>query len=458
MKLSEFLKFLNINKGEDEKTSKKIIRNTIWIYAGFIFNSLIGVAILPFILHRLGNDAYGVFAIVGVVITYVSLLEFGIGTSLAKFIAEYNAKNEYEKINKTISTALILYLILGVAGCSIILIFTDYFVTSVFNIPDNLIDVSRTVFAISAVTFLFSLVFGVFGNIIIGLQRLDILTKAQVAMRVFSSAAVISILFLGYGLLEFVIVSSLFVVIGIIINTIIAKRLMQQLSLIPKHFDLKYVYIITSFSFGIFITNIAANFAFHIDKLIIGIFLPVEYVTIYVVGSTLALFIHRVPSNIVSVIIPAASELDAKNRGDAIKELVLKGTKFAVALSTPLFIVLFVFAHPIMNFWMGEGFETSAYILQILSIGFFINTLTHAIVPVLVGIGKIRIYTILSILYMILNVGLSVPLILKLGVSGAAIGTSISISIWSLASLVYGMYLFKISPMEFIKRIIKIKK
>ncbi|PKP57960.1 MAG: hypothetical protein CVT89_03630 [Candidatus Altiarchaeales archaeon HGW-Altiarchaeales-2] len=91
-------KFLKINKqDEEEKTSKKLIRNTAWVYAGFIFNTLIGIALFPFIINHLGKDAYGVFAIVGVVIGYASLLDFGIGTTLVKFIAEYNVKKDYEK-------------------------------------------------------------------------------------------------------------------------------------------------------------------------------------------------------------------------------------------------------------------------------------------------------------------------------------------------------------------------
>jgi len=450
-------KILNINKEKKEKTSKKIVRNTAWVYSGFVFNILIGIALLPFIISHLGKDAYGVFAIVGVVIGYSSLLDFGIGTTLVKFISEYNAKKDYEKINKIISTAFILYFFLGSIGCAAILLSTNYLVTSLFHIPENLTDVSKIVFAVTAVTFLFNFVFGVFANVIIGLQRFDISTKIQIIMKAISTIAIVLVLYSGYGLLEFVIVSALLGVLGIIINIIIAKQLMPEISLIPRFFDFKYVKVITSFSFTIFIANIAGTIAFSIDKLLIGIFLPVEQVTIYVVGATLAIFIFQVPAQIASVIMPASSEFNAKENISALKELILNGTKFAVTLSTPIFIILFVLAYPIVNLWMGPGFETSAATLQILAIGFFINTFAHAITPSLVGVGKMKFYALSSIGYIILNIALSVPLILKFGVIGTAIGTSISITIWSLAILVYGMHSFNISPVELIKKLISVR-
>ncbi|CEG14013.1 membrane hypothetical protein [groundwater metagenome] len=265
------------------------------------------------------------------------------------------------------------------------------------------------------------------------------------------------VLYSGYGLLEFVIVSTLLGVFGIIINIIIAKRLMPEICLIPRYFDFHYVKVIASFSFAIFIAMMAANIAFNIDKLLTGIFFPIGQVTLYVVGATVAMFIFQIPAHIALTIMPAASELDTKNNIGDIKKLILKGTKFAVSVSTPLFIVLFAFAHLIINFWMGPGFETSAVILQILAIGFFINTFTHAITPVLIGAGKMRFYALSSVGYIVLNIGISVPLILKFGIIGAPLGTSISITIWSLALLVYGMHLFKISPVEFVKELISVR-
>lgn len=430
-----------MNTNEEKATSTKIVKNTVWMYTGFAFNTLIALLITPYIIRNLGVDAYGVFAIVSVVIGYISLIEFGIGNSLIKFIAEYNVKKDYIQINKIISTAFVLYLVLGAIGCGFILVLTDFFVNSLFHIPANLNDITKFVFIITAITFFYSFVFGVFSNIITGLQRFDIKNKIQIIMRVISAAASILVLWLGYGLSEFVIVTALFGVIGITINIIIAKRLMPEICLIPKYFDIRLIKIIASFSFAIFISNMIGTVMFNIDKLLIGIFLPIEQVTIYTIGATLSLMVFSLSAQIAPSILPAASELDAKNNKNAIKELILRGTKFSVMLSTPLVIILFTLAHPIVKFWMGSDFEMSAYILQILALGFFVNTFTHVLTPTLVGTGNVKIYAYYAIISIIMNISLSIILLLKIGVLGAALGTSITmIILWS----IFTIHVFKI--------------
>jgi O-antigen/teichoic acid export membrane protein len=445
-----------MNNNEEKATSTKIVKNTVWMYTGFAFNTLIALLITPYIIRNLGVDAYGVFAIVSVVIGYISLIEFGIGTSLIKFIAEYNVKKDYRQINKIISTAFVLYFVLGAMGCGFILVFTDFFANSLFYIPANLTDITKFVFMITAITFFYSFVFGVFSNIIMGLQRFDIKNKIQIIMRVISSAASILVLWLGYGLSEFVIVTALFGVIGITINIIIAKRLMPEISLIPKYFDIRLIKIIASFSFAIFISNMIGIIMFNIDKLLIGIFLPIEQVTIYTIGATLSLMVYSISSQIAPSILPAASELDAKNNKNAIKELILRGTKFAVMLSTPLVIILFTLAHPIVKFWMGSDFEMSVYILQILALGFFVNTFTHALTPTLVGTGNVKIYAYYAIIYIIMNISLSLIFLLKLGVLGAALGTSITLIIVSSTFTIHIFKRFDISVLHLFQTLKKI--
>lgn len=442
-------------KINQEKTiSKKIATNTIWMYMGFVVNAIIYLLTIPFFIYKLGVDSYGVFSIVSVVIGYVSLVDFGIGTFLIKFIAEYRVKKEYDKINKMISTSFILYLVLGFIGCGIILIFSDFFVNSLFHIPINLIEITKIVFIITSISFFYSLVFGVFSNIITGLQRFDISNIIQIIVRTLGAIAAILVLWIGYGLIEFVIVTALFGVIGITINVIIAKKLMPEIRLFPRYFDIGLIKIMIGFSFSIFITNMLGIVIFNIDKLLIGIFLPIGQITIYTIGATLALFVLQISLTFTPTIVPAVSELNTKNDKNAIKELILRGTKFALLISTPLTVIIFTLASPIVKFWVGADFTVSIHILQILILGFFVNTFTHAFTATLVGIGKIKIYVYYSIISVIMNISLSTFLLLRIGVIGAALGTSITMII---LSSIFTLYLFKRFDISLFSLIEKIK-
>ncbi len=424
--------------------SNRIIKNTIWIYLGFTFNLLFGFIITPFFIHTLGPDAYGIYSIVAIIIGYASLLDLGIGASIVKLISEYNTKRSYEEINHVVSTAFILYFILGSIGFIILYIFTNYFISSIFNIPENLISQAKMAFIITQITFFYNFVFGLFSNIITGLQRYDISSKIQIIMRIFSSIVSILVLIMGYGLVEFVGAIALSGVIGITINIIIAKRLMPKLSIKYKYFNLNYISSILRFSLVIFIGCISGRIIFDIDKILIGALLPIEDVTIYAIGAMLAVLVFQIPSQISPMLLPASSELYAKDDIFAVRELILRGTKFAVTISTPIAIILFVSAQSIVELWVGPGFEMSAYISKILIVGFYVNTFTHALTPVLIGTGKIKISLYYYIASIILNISSSLILTMKLGVIGAPLGTSITmVFIWTIftihVSKIYGI-------------------
>ena len=53
---------------------------------------------------------------------------------------------------------------------------------------------------------------------------------------------------------------------------------------------------IVNFSFAMFINQLAARNMGVLDKLILGIFLPIANVTLYAVGFTLASFSARLPA------------------------------------------------------------------------------------------------------------------------------------------------------------------
>ena len=83
---------------------KKIVRNTaanafmnLWRYAVNFF-------LLPFIILHVGVEDYGLYLLVGAFVGYFGLLDLGVGTSLVKYIAEYNAKGDKERINKMVNS------------------------------------------------------------------------------------------------------------------------------------------------------------------------------------------------------------------------------------------------------------------------------------------------------------------------------------------------------------------
>lgn len=432
------------NGSQEESVSKKVVRNTTYNYIGLLFNIVVRLLVTPFIVHRLENDAYGVMSIVGVIIGYAGLMELGIGTSLQKFIAEYEAKRDYGAINRIISTAFIMYICLAVVGCIAIIALTNFFVTSVFDIPMELRDISRVVFIISAFAFSSSFVLGIFGNIVVGLQRHDIFNKVLIGASLVLNAGSVVILWLGYRLIPLVAYQAGASLLGMVVMGVLAKRLMPQLSMLPRYFDRDSMKRIANFSFAVFINQISVRFMGSLDKLIVGIFLPIANVTIYSIGVTVMMIVFRIPAVASSAMTPASSELDARDRHGAIQEMVLRGMKYTVCFACPLFVAVGVLAQTLIRLWMGPGYAESAAVLQILSFGFFMLVAASAGAQVMIGINRPYINTIYASAQILLNVILSPLLVWKYGMFGAAYGTTITFIVGSTIFILHTLRILEI--------------
>src|SRR5438034_7416000 len=67
----------------------------------------IGVAFFlsPFVVHRLGNVAYGIWTIVNSMIAYMGLLDLGLRGAVTRFVSKHHAREEHLESSRAVSAA-----------------------------------------------------------------------------------------------------------------------------------------------------------------------------------------------------------------------------------------------------------------------------------------------------------------------------------------------------------------
>ncbi len=429
---------------EEESTSTKVVRNTLFNYLAVISTALINIVALPIIIHGLGNDRYGIYVATMSIIGYVALLDLGIGTSLTKFVAEYNAKKDYQRLNEIFGTAFVLYVILGGIGAVFLVAISSTLVQRVFQIPRELWAEARGVLWISAFSLMSGLILGIYANILNGLQRHDIWRTISIATSCVSAIGGIILICMGYKLIAYVLFTTIAGIGGFLVQMVYAKRLVPHLYLLPRYVKAKELKGILGFTFAIFINQIAVRNMGSLDKLIVSIFLPIQNVTFYSIALTMVMYCFKVPAAAAMAFTPAASELQAKNRHDAIHQLVLRGIKYTGILAIPLFTVIGIMADDIIRLWMGAGYETSAAILRCLMLGYFVLVLSASGMTVMVGIGKPHINSIYAVAQIVLCTTLTLLMVTRYGLIGAALGSGLALALGGLVYLVHSSHIFGI--------------
>jgi O-antigen/teichoic acid export membrane protein len=418
-----------------ESITQKIVRNTIFNTIGRFWSLCISILFTPYLVKHLGTDSFGIWALISVLTGYFGLLDFGVGTSFVKYIAEYHAKKDFKQINLIISTGFIFYFLLGMAMVAI-MIFIMNPLLRFLHIPPELHHEASFAFIIGIALFALSNAVSPFKALQTGLQRMDITNIVAIISSIPYIAGTIYALEKGYGLRGLIINYAIIVVAICIANIAIGYYLISELKFRFAFFQKTIMKKLFDFGYKVQIAVISEVITTQTDKLLITIMLTIAMVTYYQLGNVIVQAILSITTLLVSALTPAFAEMEARGERKLLTLAYLRMTKYLAFVSIPLFIFIMFFASEIMQIWMGTGYERSALIVQILCIGWLINKIAHVGASVSMAIEKPQLMANGSIIIIVLNIILSIVLIKLFGFSGVAWGTSIAVTIGTIYFLI----------------------
>jgi O-antigen/teichoic acid export membrane protein len=124
-------------------------------------------------------------------------------------------------------------------------------------------------------------------------------------------------------------------------------------------------------------------------------------------------------------VVPTASRYVATEDARRLRELVLRGTRYTLALFVPLCVTLMALAEPILDVWLGDRYGEGAAALTIL-VSYWLLYGGLVVTPgFLVGAGAARYVARIFVMVAAVNLVLSLALTPALGLEGPALATAI---------------------------------
>ena len=179
----------------------QILKNvgSSWFALGV--NVLVGIFLSPYILHRLGDEAFGIWILIFSITGYYGLFDLGIRSSIVRYVARYSAVNDGDELNRLINTAMFSYSGIGAVALVITLTVT-YYVTSIFKIPPEFVVTARWLLLMVGTAVSLGFPLGVFGGILDGLQRFYLMNVTSVSATLLRALLIVLALRHGGGLLS----------------------------------------------------------------------------------------------------------------------------------------------------------------------------------------------------------------------------------------------------------------
>jgi O-antigen/teichoic acid export membrane protein len=287
-----------------------------------------------------------------------------------------------------------------------------------------------------------------------GAQRYDLANALQIGYSVVLASGTALVLLSGGGLAEIAwvnLVASVLLAAG---QTIVGRLAVPEARLVRHAVQRRLARELVGFSSWVFLTNISYRVYTHFDAVILAIFLPVRVITPYNLGYRVAALLGEGLYPVLKLLFPLAAELHMRREREALRRLLVQGTKVALAISVAGGITLWFLGEALIRLWIGPGLEEATPILQLFVVFFVISNTTQPAREVLKGQGRIRLLAMLAVADTVLNLGLSAVLVQFYGAPGVAVGSVIPVALASLVLLRRTLRQHGIGVGEFIRSVV----
>lgn len=397
------------------------------------YSVFLSFLLVPLTLNILDEVQYGIWITVFNVLTWISILDIGIGNGLRNKFVHSMTRGDINEAREYVSTAYVImafisFLLIGLFIIPWLVI--DWSI--VFNVPFTF---KKEIFYLIGVVVILT-----FFNFVLNLLGVILTALHKPALSVMLGAISNSLIFLFIYLLYEKLSKNLFaigliytlipLIVFIIATIIIFKFYYRNISPSFLYFKKDKVKSLISLGSQFFITQIAVVVIFSTDTFIISHVLSPKEVTSY----NIVLRYFSIVSFCIGIFMTPLWSLytEAVEKKDLnwIKS-VLKKQISALVYIVLLLIIMLIFAKDLIRMWLHTDIEISWLLLYGMAIFTFISIWNNIFAFILNGMSVTKIQTITSIFAALVNIPLSIFFAKFYGNGGVIIASSFSLSIFA---------------------------
>lgn len=400
-----------------------MFRNTLAQSLQFVVTTGFSLVLGPIMLAQLGLTTYGVWAVVGALIVYASLLDAGVARALARFVAYYHARGESDRVRQCIGLGLVAVTVVG-----LLLVPAAWLTAPIVHAATDrhlsLAD-TRSIMLASCAIFIAQGYTGALVALPHGLQQMmppNVMTMIGSTLNFIASVAVL--LWSG-SLVTYAWANAATEAFTILLVLIAAQRVWRQrLVAFPTRAVVREV---LSYSIRVQASWLADLVNMTADRIIIGVFVDVRAAGAYALGASVASGIRSVGVLTVSAMIPTATAEIVDRASSAVRGLFRRYAPLTLGLSFPVFTLGMLSAPFLIMAWLGERPDDAVTVLIVLLAAYAANVATGVPTTTLLADGKPGFVSGNAMATAAVNVALSLALAPLLGLWGVLIGTGVAI-------------------------------
>ena len=408
----------------------RALKNVASSWGGLAVNIAVGFFLSPFILHHLGDEAFGLWILIFSLTGYYGIFDFGIRSSLVRYVSKFQATGDKDELARLINTSLFTYTCLGLI-LVVPTILGGLYVDRLFHIPAPFLKDARILVLMVGYSLALGFPLGISGGILEGLQKFYLMNWTNIVATLARAVLIIYVLRHGLGLLSVALITVSLPLIASAVRAVIAQRLLA----IPygwKYVSRESLRQVANYGSITFMIIVAGRLRFKTDAVIIGGFLSAAAITYFSIGARLVDYTGDVVSSLAQIFTPMSSHFHATGDYAQLRKIFISGNRACALVMFPMTVALIVMGKSVIEAWVGPRYVSSYSVLLILLIPTTLYQAQSTSNRILFGMSLHKSLAYVVLMEGIANVILSIVLVRPLGIVGDAIGTAIPLLCTSL--------------------------
>jgi O-antigen/teichoic acid export membrane protein len=399
---------------DNPSSNKTIAKNTLLLYLRMFYGLIISLFTTRVILNALGFENYGLYNVIGSIVTMFVFLRSAMGNSTHRYITYSIGKGDSEDTQKIFSLSIMVFT--GLALLIVLLCETVglWFFYEKLNIPEGRESAAFWVYQISIITSALAVICVPYDAMIIAHER----------MKVFAYVQILNIT-LNLGIVYLVAISpfdKLIVYAFLLMLIQVMNRLIYGIYC-GRHFpETKFVFVkdwkllkeMTSFAGWSLVGNLASICYTSGLNLLLNVFFgtvinAARGIAVQVQGA-----IKGFVSNFQMALNPQIIKTYANGNFERMHKLIYAGSKFSFYLLYCMVLPIIIEADTILYLWLGDVPENAVLFTRLTLLVMLIDPLVGPIDRANMATGTIKTYQIVEGVSLLLILPISY-FVLKLG-------------------------------------------
>ncbi len=394
-------------------------------YLKTIVGMVVVFLLMPFTIHMIGKEMFGLWSLIFSVVGLFGLMDFGFATAAVKYVAERTGAGDTEGRNSILSTLLVIYTCIGVV-CLVLVAIVAGPASGFFAISGSQSKIFSEIVWLLGMVIAISFPAGLFKAALIGSGQMNVVNGLELLQLLVNTSLIVWLLSAGYGVRGLAISTATSMLLTSFLLIPAAYRMVPDFHLSWRQFSKERIPELLSFSIYAFIANIAMLLILRIDPVVISMFLPLTAVATYAVAVKVSEYTYLLNKQFSNALMPLVSQSHGKGDKDTVRRVLIDGTRFQMAVALPFIALLYYYAPSIITLWVGHEFDDSVPLLRILLVAVFFSATQLNVANVLGMTGYHRFVAFSMAGSAAINLLLSIVLVQYIGLYGVALATLVA--------------------------------